>query len=91
MRDAFIHLRAHPGQRDLIDQAAHAQGKTRSDFMLEAACEKAESVMLDQAFFTLSKPDFQKFQQWLDSPPEENPGLSRLMAVKTPWTAEGPS
>ena len=37
MRDAIIHLRAHPEQRDLIDQAALLAGKTRSDFMLEVA------------------------------------------------------
>ena len=37
MRDAAINLRALPEQRDLIDQAASLQGKSRSDFMLEAA------------------------------------------------------
>ena len=50
MRDAAINLRALPEQRDLIDQAASALGKNRSDFMLEAACERAQSVMLDQVF-----------------------------------------
>jgi uncharacterized protein (DUF1778 family) len=41
MRDAAINLRALPQQRDLIDQAAMLFGKNRSDFMLEAACDKA--------------------------------------------------
>jgi GNAT superfamily N-acetyltransferase len=31
-------------QRDLIDQAANLLGKNRSDFMLEAACERAQAV-----------------------------------------------
>ena len=39
MRDAAINLRAHPEQRDLIDQAAMLLNKNRSDFMLEAACD----------------------------------------------------
>jgi uncharacterized protein (DUF1778 family) len=47
MRDAAINLRARPEQRDLIDQAAQLLGKNRSDFMLEAACDKAKSVLLD--------------------------------------------
>ena len=41
MRDAAINLRALPEQRDLIDQAASLLGKNRSDFMLEAACDRA--------------------------------------------------
>jgi len=39
MRDAAIHLRALPGQRDLIDQAASALSRKRSDLVLEAASE----------------------------------------------------
>ena len=50
MRDAAINLRALPGRRDLIDQAAGLLGKNRSDFMLEAACERAKNVLLDQVF-----------------------------------------
>ncbi|NBX05980.1 MAG: DUF1778 domain-containing protein [Betaproteobacteria bacterium] len=60
MRDAAINLRALPQQRKLIDQAAQLLGKNRSDFMLEAACDKAQSVLLDQVFFNL---DDEKFQQ----------------------------
>ncbi len=51
MRDAAINLRALPEQRDLIDHAASLLGKNRSDFMLEAACDKAQAVVLDQVFF----------------------------------------
>ena len=43
MRDAAINLRARPEQRDLIDRAVTLLGKHRSDFMLEAACERAQS------------------------------------------------
>ena len=53
MRAAAINLRALPEQRDLIDHAAHLLGKNRSDFMLEAACERAQSVVLDQVHFML--------------------------------------
>ena len=43
-----ISIRAKAGQRDLIDQAADRLGRSRSDFMLEAACRQAENVLLDQ-------------------------------------------
>lgn len=85
MRDAAINLRAMPEQRDLIDHAASVLGKNRSDFMLEAACERAQSVLLDQVFFRLDTEKFEQFVAMLDAPPKPNPGLERLMAVKAPW------
>lgn len=86
MRDAAINLRALAEQRDLIDHAAQLLGKNRSDFMLEAACDKAQSVVLDQVFFSLDDDKFRQFTQLLDAPPAHNPGLDRLMAVKAPWS-----
>ena len=85
MRDAAINLRALPEQRDLIDYAATLLGKNRSDFMLEAACTAAQTVVLDQVFFSLNTDKFQQFTAMLDAPPVHNPGLARLMAVTAPW------
>ena len=85
MRVAAINLRALPEQRDLIDHAATLLGKTRSDFMLEASCDRAQSVVLDQFHFTLDADNFQQFVDLLDAPPKDNLGLERLFAVKTPW------
>lgn len=85
MRAAAINLRALPEQRDLIDHAATLLGKNRSDFMLEAACERAQSVLLDQIFFALDAEKFRRFTAMLDAPPHRNEGYERLMAVKAPW------
>lgn len=87
VRDAAINLRARPEQRDLIDQAAAMLGKNRSDFMLEAACERAQSVLLDQVFFRLDDRRFKAFMRQLDAPSATNEGLERLMAVRAPWVA----
>lgn len=48
MPHVTINLKALPEQRDLIDQAASVLGKSRSEFMREAACDRAQAVMLDQ-------------------------------------------
>jgi len=85
MRDAAINLRALPQQRDLIDKAAQLLGKSSSDFILEAACDKAQSVLLDQVFFGLDDARFRAFTAMLDAPAQPNPGLERLLAVKAPW------
>lgn len=86
MRDASINLRALPEQRDLIDHAASLLGKNRSDFMLEAACERAKTIVLDQVFFSLDESRFRQFTALLDAPQDTNQGLERLMAIKAPWS-----
>lgn len=85
MSTVTIRLRVQPEQRDLIDHAASVLGKTRSDFMLEAACERAQAVLMDQSSFNLDADRFSQFTAMLDAPVEQNPGLERLMAVRAPW------
>ena len=84
-RDVSINLRASQRQRSLIDQAAEALGKNRSDFMLEASCREAESVLLDRRYFGLDAEAFKAFTAMLDQPPAANPKLRRLLAEKAPW------
>ena len=55
--------------------------------MLEATCDKAQSVLLDQVFFSLDADRFKQFIEMLDVSPACNPGLERLMAVDAPWDA----
>jgi uncharacterized protein (DUF1778 family) len=85
MRDIAINLRARSDQRDLIDRAASTLGRNRSDFMLEAACEKAQSVVLDRTFFTLDSEAFERFSALLDAPVQPNPALDRLLARRPMW------
>ena len=80
-----INIRAKSKQRDLIDQAANRLGRSRSDFMLEAACREAENVLLDQAFFTVDEGTFAKFQALLDQPLPPTDKLRRLLKTKAPW------
>jgi len=44
-KDALINMRTHSSTKAFIDSAAKALGKDRSDFVLEAAYEKAEEVL----------------------------------------------
>lgn len=85
LRNVTINIRARVNQRDIIDRAAEALGKNRSDFMLEASCREAESVLLDRRYFTLSEEQFAAFTALLDRPPQENEKLRALLAMKAPW------
>ena len=80
-----INIRVKVRQRDLIDQAAERLGRSRSDFMLEAACREAENVLLDQAFFTVDARTFAQFQALLDRPLPPTDKLRRLLKTKAPW------
>ncbi|WP_082987401.1 DUF1778 domain-containing protein [Gallibacterium salpingitidis] len=85
MRTAAINLRAQPSQRDLIDYAASLLGKTRSDFMLDAACVYAQNVILDRTVFQLNDEKFNRFIKVLEQPNSTNAGLEKLMNTKSPW------
>ena len=80
-----INIRAKEEQRDLIDQAAERLGRSRSDFMLGAACREAQDVLLDQVFFTVNAGTFAKFQALLDQPLPPTGKLRRLLKTKAPW------
>jgi len=80
-----INIRAKARQRDLIDQAAERLGRSRSDFMLEAACREAQDVLLDQTFFTVDAGSFAKFRAMLDRPLPPTDKLRRLLKAKAPW------
>jgi len=84
-REVLINLRARYKQRDLIDRAAEAQGKNRSEFMLQAACEKAQEVLLDRTFFALDKKSYEHFLRLLNAPVKPNAGLKKLLASSAPW------
>ncbi len=84
-RAETINLRATRKQKTLIDQAAEALGRSRTDFMLDTICREAESVLLDRRYFSLSEEAFHKFTTMLDKPPKENSKLRRLLETKAPW------
>jgi len=84
-RGENINLRVSRVQKLLIDRAAHALGRNRSDFMLETACREAESVLLDRRYFALPEEEFRHFTALLDKPPASNPQLARLLKTNAPW------
>ncbi|MBO9688252.1 type II toxin-antitoxin system TacA family antitoxin [Roseateles chitosanitabidus] len=80
-----INLRVSEEAKDLIDRAAAAAGKTRTDFMLDAALQSARNAVLDQAFFQVDAAQLQAFQDILDRPLSENAALQQMLARKAPW------
>lgn len=81
-----VNLRVRDDIRDLIDQAARSQGKSRSEFMIDAARRAAEDALLDQTLVRVDQKTYKHFLKVLDQPPGGE-GYDRLMKVKKPWKA----
>ena len=80
-----INLRIGKQTRQLIDEAASALGKTRTEFMIDSARQNAIDVLLDQRLFVLDPEDYDAFLEALDSPPSPGPKLKALMSRTPAW------
>ena len=84
-RDDKINLRLPTAVRILIDTAAAAIGKTRTEFVIDSAKQQAIDVLLNQRLFELDEAQWDAFNNALDNPPMPNDDLRKLMARKAPW------
>jgi uncharacterized protein (DUF1778 family) len=84
-RDTVMNIRLSAGMRELIDSAAVASGKTRSQFVLESASRHAMDVVLDQRLFSLDAENYAGFLDALDNPPEPPAKLRALFRQRAPW------
>jgi uncharacterized protein (DUF1778 family) len=83
-----LNIRIKPEERGLIDEAARALGKTRTDFILDAARRMAEDTLLDRRTIKVSPNAYAEFIALLDAPPKKNERLSRLMNAPLPWESK---
>ena len=80
-----LNLRIKPEDRGLIDRAAKLTGKTKTDFVLDAARRAAEDALLDRTLFVVGPEAFDAFRARLDEPPHPNEKLRRALQSPVPW------
>lgn len=61
-----INMRVSQSKKLLIDTAAELEGQNRKEFVIGAACERAESVLLERRHFILEGPSFDQFEAALE-------------------------
>lgn len=81
-----LNLRIPAAERGLIDRAAQASGKTRTDFILSAARRAAEEELLNRTIFVVSPSTYAKFLAMLDAPPKPTERLRRTMKATPLWS-----
>lgn len=80
-----LNLRIQPDLRQLIDRGALAQGKNRTDFILDAARRAAEEAVMGQVMVWANPQTYAAFLTALDKPAQPNERLRRTMQSSAPW------
>lgn len=80
-----LNIRIQSEERNLIDRAAKARGKRRTDFIIEAARAAAEEALLDQALIVAVPEAYAAFLARLDMPPQPSERLRKTMQTPAPW------
>jgi uncharacterized protein (DUF1778 family) len=80
-----LSLRLPKADIAIIDRAASLRGRSRTDFMRDAAVRAAEEVILENAFIRVSPAAFKEISDRLDEPPAVVADIVRIMQMKAPW------
>lgn len=80
-----VSLRLRGADLSLIDRAASLRGRSRTEFMRDAAMREAEEILL-HATITQQSPDaFAQFMAAIESPARPVPALVKLFRASAPW------
>jgi len=74
-----LDLRLTTKAKRALQTAAEATNKTLSDFVLESALARADSVLAERQVFHATAEQWEAFQAALDAPPKARPRLARLL------------
>jgi uncharacterized protein (DUF1778 family) len=87
-KDHPLSLRLPQADVALIDRAAKMQGRSRTEFMRDAAVREAEAAVLDTMMIRMSPEGFEAFVAALDEPAQIVPELREVLRRKAPWEKE---
>ena len=73
----------------IIDRAAGMRGRSRTDFVREAAVRAAEDVLIESTLVRMSPSGFNAFMKALAEPATAVPEMVELLKRPAPWEASG--
>ena len=80
-----LEARVAPEVMDTVRRAASIKGQTVTDFVVTAANNEAQKVLLDQVLFSVNEENFKAFEAALDAPLSENAAVKQLLNSSSPW------
>ena len=84
-KDHPLSMRMPEADLAIIDRAARQRGRSRTDFVREAAVRAAEEVLMETALVRMSPDGFAEFMAMLDAPPTVVPELLEVFRRRAPW------
>lgn len=88
-KDHPLSMRLPEADIALIDRAAGLRGRSRTEFVRDAAVRAAEEVLLDTALIRMSPEDFAAFRAMIEGPPVAVPELVEVLRRRPPWADQG--
>ena len=73
----------------IIDRAASLRGRSRTDFVREAAVRAAEDVLMESTPVRMSSSGFKAFLNALSTPAASVPEMVAILSRKAPWESDG--
>lgn len=87
-KDHPLSMRLPEADIAVIDRAASLRGRSRTDFMRDAALREAEAVIMEQSIIRMSKSGFADFMAAITAPARPVPKMVRLFRHKAPWGSD---
>ena len=82
-----ISMRLPEADVAMIDRAATLRGRSRTDFVRDAAVRAAEDVLMENRLIRLSPEGFAEFMEVLSTPAAAVPKMVELAKRPAPWEA----
>lgn len=80
-----ISMRLPEADVAMIDRAARLRGRSRTDFVRDAAVRAAEEVVMEQGLIRMSPESFADFMETLSRPPVIVPEMMEVLRRSAPW------
>jgi len=84
-KDHPLSMRLPNADLAIIDRAAQLRGRSRTEFMRDAAVRAAEDAILETSLIRVSPDAFEAFVAALDAPGKPIPALVELLRRPAPW------
>jgi uncharacterized protein (DUF1778 family) len=87
-KDQPLSMRLPEGDIAIIDRAAGLRGRSRPEFVRDAAVRAAEAVLMENAPIRMSEEGFAAFMAEISGPARPVPELVELFRRTPPWETD---
>lgn len=84
-KDHPLSMRMPDADLAIIDRAAQLRGRSRTEFMRDAAVRAAEDAIMENTLIRVSPEGFDAFVAALDAPAKPVPAMVDLLKRPAPW------